>query len=70
MDALGYGPVSEDLEAGRVGLIWAPARAFADPPNKRDKMSPEEAREMSVSDGSAHEDLVGRTRAGASPART
>jgi putative cardiolipin synthase len=49
VDALGYGPVSEDLEAGRIGLVWAPARAFADPPNKRDKMSPEEAREMSVS---------------------
>jgi putative cardiolipin synthase len=49
VDALGYGPISEDLEAGRVGLIWAPARAFSDPPNKRDTMSPEEAREMSVS---------------------
>jgi putative cardiolipin synthase len=49
VDALGYGPISEDLDAGRVGLIWAQARAFADPPNKRDKMSAEEAREMSVS---------------------
>jgi putative cardiolipin synthase len=49
VDALGYGPISEDLEAGRVGLIWAPARAFADPPNKRDTMSPAEAREMSTS---------------------
>ncbi len=49
VDALGYGPLRDDLDAGRVGLIWAPARAFADPPNKRDKMTPEEAREMSVS---------------------
>jgi cardiolipin synthase C len=49
VDVLGYGPISEEFEAGRVGLIWAPARAFADPPNKRDTMSPEEAREMSVS---------------------
>lgn len=49
VDALGYGPIGEDLDAGRVGLIWASARAFADPPNKRDTMSPEEAREMSVS---------------------
>ena len=49
VDALGYGPIAEDLDAGRVGLIWAPARAFADPPNKRDTMSAEEAREMSVS---------------------
>ncbi|MGL6108895.1 MAG: phospholipase D family protein [Rubrivivax sp.] len=49
VDALGYGPLSEEFEAGRIGLIWAPARAFADPPNKRDTMSPEEAREFSVS---------------------
>ena len=49
VDALGYGPIGEDLDAGRVGLIWAPARAFADPPNKRDTMSPEEAREFSAS---------------------
>jgi len=49
VDALGYGPVGEELAAGRVGLIWAPARAFADPPNKRDTMSPEEAREFSAS---------------------
>jgi putative cardiolipin synthase len=49
VDALGYGPIGEDLQHGRVGLIWAPARAFADPPDKLHKMSPEEAREMSVS---------------------
>ena len=48
-DALGYGPIGEDLEAGRVGLIWAPARAFADPPDKLHAMSPEEARALSVS---------------------
>jgi cardiolipin synthase C len=49
VDALGYGPIGEELEAGRVGLIWASARAFADPPNKRDTMSAQEAREMSAS---------------------
>jgi putative cardiolipin synthase len=49
LDALGYGPLSEDLDAGRIGLIWAPARAFADPPNKLAKMSAEEARENTVS---------------------
>ncbi|HEX6018508.1 MAG TPA: phospholipase D family protein [Burkholderiaceae bacterium] len=48
-DALGYGPVSDEFDSGRIGLIWAPARAFADPPNKLEKMSPEEASEMSVS---------------------
>ena len=64
VDALGYGPLAEDLEAGRVGLIWAPARAFADVPDKLHKMSPEEARAMSVSSEvrmkiwSAESDLV------------
>ena len=49
VDALGYGPISEDLEAGRVGLIWAPAHAFADPPDKLHAMSAAEARELSAS---------------------
>jgi putative cardiolipin synthase len=49
VDALGYGPLGEDLDAGRIGLIWAPARAFADPPNKLARMSAEEARENTVS---------------------
>ena len=43
VDVLGYGPLSEELDAGRVGLVWAPARAFADPPNKLDPMSVQEA---------------------------
>ncbi|MDB5999477.1 MAG: phospholipase D/Transphosphatidylase [Rhizobacter sp.] len=34
VDVLGYGPLSEDLLEGRLGLIWAKARAFADPPGK------------------------------------
>jgi putative cardiolipin synthase len=25
IDILGYGPISEDLEAGRLGLIWGKA---------------------------------------------
>ena len=33
-DVLGYGPVREDLEAGRVGLIWGAARVLADEPEK------------------------------------
>ncbi len=31
---LGYGPVSGELDDGRVGLIWAEAEAYADPPDK------------------------------------
>ena len=34
IDVLGYGAISDDLESGRLGLIWAPAVAFADPPAK------------------------------------
>ena len=49
VDVLGYGPLSEELDAGRVGLVWAPARAFADPPNKLDPMSVQEAALDSVS---------------------
>lgn len=33
-DALGYGPISEDLDQGRVGLIWGTAIALADHPSK------------------------------------
>jgi putative cardiolipin synthase len=33
-DILGYGPIREDLEDGRLGLIWGEARAFADHPDK------------------------------------
>jgi putative cardiolipin synthase len=64
VDPLGYGPIGEDLEAGRVGLIWAPARAFADPPDKRAPFSAEQAQEQSVSGAlrmklwSAQEELV------------
>jgi putative cardiolipin synthase len=33
-DTLGYGPLADDLERGRLGLIWAPAFAYADVPSK------------------------------------
>ena len=33
-DILGYGPVAEDLEDGRLGLTWAEAYVFADHPDK------------------------------------
>ncbi len=47
-DVLGYGAISEDLDAGRLGLIWASAVAFADPPAKVTAMTDAQAREMSV----------------------
>ncbi|MBI3369162.1 MAG: phospholipase D family protein, partial [Burkholderiales bacterium] len=33
-DILGYGPISDDLDDGRLGLIWGEAYAFADHPDK------------------------------------
>ena len=33
-DVLGYGPLSDEFEAGRLGLIWAEASAYADPPSR------------------------------------
>ena len=33
-DILGYGPIAEDLDGGRLGLIWGEAYAFADHPDK------------------------------------
>ena len=48
-DILGYGPVREDLDAGRVGLLWGKATAFADSPAKVTAMTDEAARSMSVS---------------------
>ncbi|MGL6113261.1 MAG: phospholipase D family protein, partial [Rubrivivax sp.] len=33
-DLLGYGPMVNELNAGKVGLIWADAQAYADAPDK------------------------------------
>jgi putative cardiolipin synthase len=33
-DLLGYGPIVHELDAGRLGLIWATAQAYADSPDK------------------------------------
>jgi putative cardiolipin synthase len=47
-DVLGYGAISEDLDDGRVGLVWGTAVAFADPPGKASEDSDERARAASV----------------------
>jgi putative cardiolipin synthase len=49
IDILGYGPISEDLDAGRLGLVWGKADAYADSPAKVTATSDEMARSMSVS---------------------
>jgi putative cardiolipin synthase len=33
-DILGYGPIADDLDLGRLGLIWGDAFVFADHPDK------------------------------------
>ena len=33
-DVLGYGPIADDLDLGRLGLIWGEAYVFADHPDK------------------------------------
>ena len=47
-DILGYGPITDDLEAGKLGLEWGIANAFADSPDKVTAMTREAARSMSV----------------------
>jgi putative cardiolipin synthase len=34
VDPLGYGPLGEDLDRGRLGLIWGRALVLVDPPDK------------------------------------
>ncbi len=48
VDALGYGGIREDLDHGRLGLVWGTAVAFADPPGKASEPSDDKARAMSV----------------------
>ena len=47
-DVLGYGPVGEELDAGKLGLLWGRANAVSDPPAKPSLMSPEKAYAASV----------------------
>jgi cardiolipin synthase C len=47
-DILGYGPISDDLDFGRLGLVWGTANAFADQPGKVMATSVEMARSMSA----------------------
>ncbi len=49
IDILGYGPISEELDAERLGLVWGKAVAFADSPAKVTAATDEIARSMSVS---------------------
>jgi len=47
-DILGYGPIAEELDAGRMGLLWGEAVAIADPPTKPTTMTADEALSTSV----------------------
>lgn len=47
-DVLGYGPIAEELDGGRMGLLWGQAHALADPPTKPAAMSADQALATSV----------------------
>ncbi len=47
-DVLGYGPIAEELDGGRMGLLWGEAHAIADPPTKPTTMTADEAIATSV----------------------
>jgi putative cardiolipin synthase len=47
-DVLGYGPIGEELDAGRIGLLWGTANAVADPPNKLRSLTADQALATSV----------------------
>jgi putative cardiolipin synthase len=47
-DILGYGPIGEELDAGRLGLLWGKASTIADPPSKPTYMTEDEAIATSV----------------------
>jgi putative cardiolipin synthase len=48
IDILGYGPLGEELDSGRLRLVWGTAVALADQPGKVMATSAEMARSMSV----------------------
>ncbi len=48
VDILGYGPIAEELDGGRMGLLWGEAHAIADPPSKPAYMNADEALATSV----------------------
>ncbi|WP_326541738.1 phospholipase D family protein [Pseudorhodoferax sp.] len=48
VDLLGYAPVGQDLDAGRLALHWGAAQVIADPPTKPASMSADEALATSV----------------------
>jgi putative cardiolipin synthase len=48
VDILGYGPIAEELDGGRMGLLWGEAHVVADPPSKPTYMSADEALATSV----------------------
>jgi cardiolipin synthase C len=47
-DVLGYRPIGDDLDSGRLGLVWGTATAFADRPGKVMATSADMARSMSA----------------------
>src|SRR5262249_59994974 len=61
IDILGYGPISDDIKDGQLGLLWGKATAFAHSPEKVTAMSDDDARKMSVTRSVMHLVLALRT---------
>ena len=47
-DILGYGPLSDDMKDGQLGLVWGDGYVFADHPDKPFEVVTDEAQETSV----------------------
>jgi putative cardiolipin synthase len=61
IDVLGYGPISDDIRDGQLGLVWGKATAFADSPEKVTAMTDDDARKMSVTMGVMDRVLASRS---------
>jgi cardiolipin synthase C len=61
-DVLGYGPLAEELDDERIGLVWAEAEAYADPPEKIAHMKAGAKRERYLDEEAVHFNVLERLR--------
>jgi putative cardiolipin synthase len=61
-DVLGYAPISEELDDGRIGLVWAEAEAYADPPDKIAEMMKGKKRERYLDEEAVRFNVLDRLR--------
>jgi len=58
----GYAPISEELDDGRIGLVWAEAEAYADPPDKIAEMMKGKKRERYLDEEAVRFNVLDRLR--------